>query len=96
MRTVPRSALRLLLVLVVAVVVGLSGVSTPATAHEERESVFPAGDDQQLAVELHRVLDDDAHRRRLVAAGLERAAGFGPERTAERLLAAYRAALTGR
>ena len=44
MRTVLRSALRLLLVLVVAVVVGLSGVSTPATAHEERESVFPAGD----------------------------------------------------
>ena len=59
-------------------------------------AVFPAGDDQQLAVELHRVLDDDAHRRRLVAAGLERAAGLGPERTAERLLAAYRAALTGR
>ena len=59
-------------------------------------AVFPAGDDQQLAVELHRVLDDDAHRQRLVDAGLERAAGFGPERTAERLLAAYRAALTGR
>ncbi|MGB0190622.1 MAG: hypothetical protein ACPF9W_06620, partial [Nocardioides sp.] len=44
MRTVLRSAVRLLLVLVVAVVIGLSGISTPATAHEERESVFPAGD----------------------------------------------------
>ena len=59
-------------------------------------AIFPAGDDQQLAVELHRVLVDDDHRERLVAAGRERAAGFGPERTAERLLAAYRAALTGR
>lgn len=58
-------------------------------------AVFPAGDDRQLAVELHRVLDDADHRERLVVAGRDRAAGFGPERTAERLLAAYRAALTG-
>lgn len=59
-------------------------------------AVFPAGDAQQLAVELHRVLDDEAHRQRLVDAGRDRAAEFGPERTAERLLAAYRSALTGR
>ena len=52
--------------------------------------VFPAGDDAQLAVELHRVLDDPEHRASLVAAGRARAKQFTPERTAEGLLAAYR------
>jgi alpha-1,3-rhamnosyl/mannosyltransferase len=52
--------------------------------------VFPAGDDAQLAVALHRVLGDPEHRRELSAAGLVRAKEFTPERTADGLLAAYR------
>ncbi len=58
-------------------------------------AVFPAGDDDQLAIEVHRILIDDGHREALVSAGRLRAASFGPERTAERLLAAYRSASTG-
>ncbi|WP_436792965.1 glycosyltransferase family 4 protein [Actinospongicola halichondriae] len=57
--------------------------------------VFPAGDDHQLAIEVHRVLSDEVHRASLVDAGRLRAATFGPERTAERLLAAYRSASIG-
>lgn len=52
--------------------------------------VVPAGDDVQLAVELHRVLDDEEHRRALSAAGRARAAEFAPERTADATIAAYR------
>lgn len=52
--------------------------------------VFPAGDDAQLAVALHRVLSDPEHRDTLRAAGLARAKQFTPERTAEGILAAYR------
>lgn len=55
--------------------------------------VFPAGDDVQLAIELHRVLTDESHRRALAAAGLERAKQFTPERTSEGLLAAYRSVI---
>lgn len=54
--------------------------------------VFPPGDDVQLAVELHRLLSDDDHRRRLADAGRGRAGEFTPARTAGGLLAAYRAA----
>lgn len=54
--------------------------------------VIPAGDDVQLAIELHRILDDAEWRRRIVEAGLARAAEFTPERTAEGTLAAYRSA----
>ncbi len=54
--------------------------------------VFPMGDDAQLAVELHRVLDDGAHARALSAAGPGRAEAFSPQRTAEGLIAAYRSA----
>lgn len=56
---------------------------------------FPAGDDAQLAVEVHHLLSDADHRIELVAAGRERAAAFSPERTAERLLAAYRSVGAG-
>ena len=52
--------------------------------------VFPAGDDAQLAVELHRILEDPDHRAALASAGRARAKQFTPERTAEGLLAAYR------
>ena len=54
--------------------------------------VFPVGDDAQLAVELHRILDDGDHRAALVAAGAARATAFSPRRTAEGMLAAYRSA----
>lgn len=57
--------------------------------------VFPAGDDAQLAVEIHHLLSDDDRRAGLVEAGRARAASFGPERTAERLLAAYRSVRVG-
>ncbi len=57
--------------------------------------IFPAGDDGQLAIEVHRVLSDEVHRAALVDAGRLRADAFGPERTAERLLAAYRSATAG-
>ena len=51
---------------------------------------FPVGDDAQLAVELHRILEDAEHREHLAAAGRARAKQFTPERTAEGMLAAYR------
>ena len=53
-------------------------------------AVVPVGDDAQLAVELHRLLSDEDHRRDRSEAGLARAAEFRPERTADGLLAAYR------
>jgi glycosyltransferase involved in cell wall biosynthesis len=54
--------------------------------------VFPVGDDAQLAVELHRLLDDEGHRRALAEAGAGRAAEFSAARTADGMLAAYRSA----
>ena len=51
---------------------------------------FPVGDDAQLAVELHRILEDEEHREHLASAGRARAKQFTPERTAEGMLAAYR------
>ena len=56
-------------------------------------AVIPPGDDAQLAVEIHRVLDDREWRDRMVRAGLERARAYTPERAAEGLLLAYRGAL---
>ncbi len=53
-------------------------------------AVIPHGDEAQLAVEVHRVLDDPEWRRSMVAAGLERARDFTPRRSAEGLLATYR------
>jgi len=46
--------------------------------------------DAQLAVEVHRVLDDAEWRRSMVDAGLQRARQYTPRRAAEGLLAAYR------
>lgn len=54
--------------------------------------VVPAGDDAQLAVELHRLLSDPEHHEAVAEAGRARAADFTPERTADGLLAAYRSA----
>jgi glycosyltransferase involved in cell wall biosynthesis len=56
-------------------------------------AVFPHGDDAQLAIEVHRVLDDPAWRRRMVDAGLERARAHTPRNAAEALLATYRSVL---
>ncbi|MGK2929781.1 MAG: glycosyltransferase family 4 protein [Acidimicrobiales bacterium] len=56
--------------------------------------VVPAGDDAQLAVELHRILSDADHARALSDAGRDRARTFSPERTADAMLAAYRSAST--
>ncbi len=53
-------------------------------------AVIPHGDDAQLAVEIHRVLDDRAWRERMVRAGLDRAREYTAARTAEGLLATYR------
>ncbi len=55
--------------------------------------VVPAGDDAQLAVELHRILDDPGHRADLAERGRARASEFGPDRTADGMIAAYRSAL---
>ncbi len=54
--------------------------------------VFPAGDDAQLAIELHRILDEPDHRTALADAGRSRAAEFSGRRTAVAVLAAYRSA----
>lgn len=56
-------------------------------------AVIPPGDDAQLAVELHRVLDDRVWRRRRIDAGLDRARAYTPDRAAERLVAAYRSVM---
>lgn len=53
-------------------------------------AVIPHGDDAQLAVEVHRVLDDPDWRRSMVDAGLERARAYTPHRAAQGLLATYR------
>lgn len=53
-------------------------------------AVIPPGDEAQLAVEVHRVLDDPEWRRTMVAAGLDRARQHTPQHTAEGLLVAYR------
>ncbi len=52
-------------------------------------AVVPPGDAAQLAVELHRILEDEEWRGRMVADGTARAATFTAERTAEGLVAAY-------
>lgn len=76
------------------VVVADAGALTELVA--DAGVVVPAHDDAQLAVEVHRILDEPDHRDALVAAGYRRADRFDPERTAERLLAAYRSAGAGR
>lgn len=53
-------------------------------------AVVPHGDEAQLAIEIHRVLDDPAWRRRMVGDGLQRARSHTPAEVASRLLAAYR------
>lgn len=53
-------------------------------------AVISAGDDAQLALEVHRVLDDRAWRERMVQAGLDRAREYTAPRAAAGLLATYR------
>jgi glycosyltransferase involved in cell wall biosynthesis len=56
----------------------------------EAALLFPAGDAEALASRMARVLDDDAVREKLRAAGPLRAASFTWMRTAELTAAAYR------
>jgi glycosyltransferase involved in cell wall biosynthesis len=56
-------------------------------------AVVAPGDEAQLAVEVHRVLDDAGWRRRMVDAGLERARSSRAPRAAEALLATYRSVM---
>jgi alpha-1,3-rhamnosyl/mannosyltransferase len=72
----------------VPVVVADAGAAPELVA--DAGAVIPHGDDAQLAVEVHRVLDDPQWRRRMIDAGLDRARGYTPRRTAEGLLLAYR------
>lgn len=72
----------------VPVVVADAGAAPELVA--DAGAVIPHGDDVQLAVEVHRVLDDAEWRRSMVDAGLERARGYTPHRAAQGLLATYR------
>lgn len=72
----------------VPVVVADAGAAPELVA--DAGAVIAHGDDAQLAVEVHRVLDDPQWRRAMVEAGLERARAYTPQRTAEGLLLAYR------
>lgn len=56
-------------------------------------AVVAPGDEAQLAVEVHRVLDDAGWRRRMVDSGLERAGSSTAPRAAEALLATYRSVM---
>lgn len=56
-------------------------------------AVVAPGDEAQLAVEVHRVLDDPGWRCRMVDAGLERARRSTAPRAAEALLATYRSVM---
>jgi len=58
-------------------------------------AVVARGDDAQLAVEVHRVLDDPEWREQRAQAGLDRARAHTPAEVAQRLLAAYRRAMAG-
>jgi len=58
-------------------------------------AVVAPGDDAQLAIEVHRVLDDDGWRRRMAAAGLEQARAHTPAEAARGLLATYRSVMAG-
>jgi glycosyltransferase involved in cell wall biosynthesis len=51
----------------------------------------PPDDAAAWAAALRRIVDDAALRQRLVAAGIERAAGFTWERSAERHVEVFRA-----
>lgn len=66
-------------------VVATTGGSVPEIVGGAAVLVAP-GDADALAHAVRRVLDDDALRARLVAAGAARADAFAPERTARRLI----------
>lgn len=75
----------------VPVVVADAGAAPELVA--DAGAVVPHGDDAQLAIEVHRVLDDPEWRRRMVAAGLVRARSFTAPETAQALLATYRSVM---
>jgi glycosyltransferase involved in cell wall biosynthesis len=58
-------------------------------------AVIAPGDDAQLAIEVHRVLDDPEWRRRRVEEGTARARDHTPARVAGQLLTTYRSVMDG-
>ncbi len=58
-------------------------------------AVIHSGDDAQLAVEIHRILDDSSWRAARVRDGLDRARAYTADQTAEGLLLAYRSVMAG-
>lgn len=76
-------------------VIASAAASLPEVVGDGGILVAP-GDDAQLAIEIHRILDEPEHRDTLVARGHRQAATFSPERTAEALVRAYRSVTTGR
>jgi glycosyltransferase involved in cell wall biosynthesis len=76
------------------VVVAARCGSLPEVCGDAALLTLPSG--EGLAVGLNRVLSDAELRRRLVAAGRDRAAAFTWERCAREHVAVYRAALRGR
>jgi glycosyltransferase involved in cell wall biosynthesis len=68
----------------------VSDVGAAPELVEGAGAVFPHGDDAQLAIEVHRVLDDPEWRRRMVDDGLQRARSYTAPVAAEALLTAYR------
>lgn len=75
----------------VPVVVADAG-SAPELVADAGGVVAP-GDDAQLAIEVHRVLDDREWRQRRADEGLARARAHTPARVADQLRAAYRSAM---
>lgn len=73
----------------------VSDVGAAPELVEGAGAVFPHGDEAQLAIELHRVLDDAQWRQRMVDAGLQRARAHTAPCAAEELLAAYRSVSAG-
>ena len=64
-------------------------------SHEENGLLVDAGDAQALAAALIKLAGAPELRQRMGAAGSQRAAGFSPQRRAERYLTVYRQVLQG-
>lgn len=72
----------------VPVIVSSSGAAPEVVG--DAGAVIDPGDDAQLAIELHRILDDEEWRSGKVADGLSIASAYTLDNTADGLLAAYR------
>jgi len=76
--------------------VGCSAVSALGEVAGNAALLFDPAEPGQIAAVMRRLLDDEAERSRLRAAGRERAASFTWERTARRTLDAYAVAVERR